>query len=499
MKQEIDVSIRQLPLTAQDFYRLAQTFHTHGNFVFLDSRMTESRFGRYSYLSFEPFAVARVLGSTTSIEWWPGQREVRNGNAFAILRDVFKPYTANPKRLSPVAKECFVGGGVGYLGYQLRHQVEELPSHAVDDLGIPHAVLGLYNFAIILNHRKQQVLLAHFNPGTQCAYPDMPPLEAMLCDAAKNSIEPGEEPRHPKQTGPCAASLSRASYLDAVRRIKEYILAGDIYQANLTQRFSLGLGGRTPWSLYCNLLRINPAPFAAYMDFGDVQVLSSSPERFLSVEGRRVETRPIKGTIRRGVSPEEDRQMREWLSNSEKNRAELAMIIDLMRNDISRACTFGSVRVLAFPEIETYSSLHHLVSTVEGWLEDDKDIFDLLMATFPGGSITGAPKIRAMEIIDELEPVERGVYTGSIGYIGVNGLSDLNIAIRTIVVANGMAHLNAGGGIVMDSDPEDEYAESLLKARNLFLAMGIGQGDIDLRADQEAENAQCADGCGRRP
>jgi para-aminobenzoate synthetase component 1 len=488
MHKEIEVNIRTLPLVADDFYRLAHNFHRERNFVFLDSRLAQSRFSRCSYLSFEPFAVARVLGLSTSVEWRAGQVDVLRGNAFDSLRRLLGPFQADPNRLPPKAREYFIGGAAGYLSYQLRHQVEDLPSRAVDDMGIPHAVVGLFNFSVILNQRENQVLLAHFHPGVECAYPDVHTLEAALLKAAKQNIEPVEAGRLVEPAGCCVASLSRMSYLDAVRRIKEYILAGDIYQANFSQRFSVRLAEHSPWRLYCNLMRLNPAPFAAYLDFNDLQVLSSSPERFLQVDGRRVETRPIKGTIRRGSCPEEDRELRAWLYKSEKNRAELAMIVDLMRNDIGRVCEFGSVRVLAFPEIETYSSVHHLVSTVEGWLKEGKDIFDLLQATFPGGSITGAPKIRSMEIIDELEPVERGVYTGCIGYIGVNGLTDLNIAIRTIVLANRMAYLNAGGGIVMDSDPEDEYAESLLKARNLLLAIGAGKPtSVEINHDHLAE------------
>lgn len=482
MTKKIDVRVHELPLSDQGFLSAASILNTERNFVFLDSRMTDSKFSRCSYLAFEPFAVARVRGAITSVDWWSGRHETRRGNAFEILRDLHRPYLADPSQLPPEAREYFIGGGLGYLGYQLRHQVEDLPAHAVDDMGIPHAVIGLFNFAVILDHRRAQVFLAHFDPETECAYPMMEALEAEVLDAARRGVDRVDEQPRLHVERHCVASLSHERYLDGVRRIREYILSGDIYQANLTQRFSVNLSGQSPWELYSNLMRLNPAPFAAYLDFGDVKVMSSSPERFFSVNGRRVETRPIKGTIRRGATPEEDSDLREWLRNSEKNRAELAMIVDLMRNDIGRVCESGSVHVLAFPEIETYSSVHHLVSTVEGRLKEGNDVFDVLLATFPGGSITGAPKIRSMEVIDELEPVERGVYTGSIGYVGVNLLSDLNIAIRTIVVTKGVAYLNAGGGIVMDSDPEEEYAESLLKARNLLRALGIEEGVNVVRA-----------------
>ncbi len=472
MGKTISYAVRLLPLQGDDFYKLSHHCHSKPHFAFLDSKMTESSYSRYSCFSFAPFAVARVTGSETTVEWWSGRHEAYRGNAFDILRTVTGPFQAGWAEQPPQAREFFSGGWIGYLGYELRHQLEELPAQAQDDTGIPHALLGLYNFALVLNHRNGQVSLVHYRPNVPCACPEVETLEAELMTAASHAYDPLVEIQalSPKE---CVFSLSRERYIDAVRRIREYILAGDIYQANFTQRFSVNLSGLSPWELYNKLMQVNPAPFAAYLDFGDVKVLSSSPERFVLVEGRRVETRPIKGTIRRGATPEEDRELREWLRNSQKNRAELAMIVDLMRNDIGKVCKTGSVRVLAFPEVESYPSLHHLVSTVEGELEEGKDVYDVLKATFPGGSITGAPKIRSMEIIDELEPVTRGVYTGSIGYLGLNGVSDLNIAIRTIVVADDTAYLGAGGGIVMDSDPEDEYVESLLKARNLLLALGI--------------------------
>ncbi len=478
MGTQPSITSRRLPLGAEDFYRLARACRGRRHFAFLDSRLVESPLSRHSYVCFDPVAVARVWGQTTRLAWWSGRVEEHRGNAFAILRETLRPCLADPAGLPPQARDCFPGGFVGYLGYPLRHQVEALPATAVDDQGLPHAVLGLYNFAVVLDHRDNRVFLCHFDPQTPCAQPDAPALEAELLAAVRNAPKPADEPTGPPEAAAAVeTSLSRQAYLEAVGRIKEYILAGDIYQANLTQRFRLPLSGRRPFALYERLMRLNPAPFSAYLDCGDVQVLSSSPERFLAVAGDRVETRPIKGTVRRGETPEEDRRLREWLRHSAKNRAELAMIVDLMRNDLGRVCRTGSVRVGPFPEVETYASVHHLVATVTGRLTRGADVFDLLGATFPGGSITGAPKIRAMEIIDALEPVERGIYTGSIGYIGVNGLSDVNIAIRTIVVAGGLASLNAGGGIVMDSDPEDEYAESLLKARNLLRALGLDRED----------------------
>jgi para-aminobenzoate synthetase component 1 len=266
------------------------------------------------------------------------------------------------------------------------------------------------------------------------------------------------------------SNFTRRGYLEAVRRVKEYILAGDIYQANLSQRFQAPLREH-PWMLYRRLRRLNAAPFSAYFNLVQAQVCSSSPERFLRGDGVRVETRPIKGTRPRSPDPGEDRRLAEELAASPKDRAELSMIVDLERNDLGRVCSYGSVRVEEHAVIEHYATVHHLVSTVTGELHEGKDVVDLLRASFPGGSITGAPKIRAMEIIDELEPHARSVYTGSIGYLGYDGGFDLNVAIRTVIVKGNTAYFQVGGGIVADSVPEDEYQETLDKGKAIFQAL----------------------------
>jgi len=259
--------------------------------------------------------------------------------------------------------------------------------------------------------------------------------------------------------------------LDAVARVIEYVYAGDIFQANLSQRLEAPLAG-TPFELYRRLRQRNPAPFAAYLAFGDVVVVSSSPERFLCVDaGRRVETRPIKGTRPRGVGPEHDAALALALAESDKDRAENVMIVDLLRNDLSRVCQPGTVRVPELFALEHYQTVHHLVSTVVGELAPELDALDLLRAAFPGGSITGAPKVRAMQIIAELEPTQRGVYCGSIGYLSATGALDSSIVIRTYLVVGRDVYFQVGGGIVADSDPEQEYRETLDKARGLIAAL----------------------------
>jgi para-aminobenzoate synthetase component I len=265
------------------------------------------------------------------------------------------------------------------------------------------------------------------------------------------------------------STFTHRGYLDAVARVREYIVAGDIFQANLSQRFQAPLA-QSPFDLYGKLRQRNPAPFAAYLDFGEVVVLSASPERFLLLEenGRQVETRPIKGTRPRGLGPMHDAALGRALAESEKDRAENVMIVDLLRNDLSRVCRPGTVRVPELFALEQHPTVHHLVSTVVGELEPGADAVALLRATFPGGSITGAPKVRAMEIIAELEPTRRGIYCGSVGYLSTSGAMDTSIVIRTYVALEGQVYFQAGGGIVADSDPELEYRETLDKARALI-------------------------------
>ncbi|MBI4837693.1 MAG: anthranilate synthase component I family protein, partial [Nitrospirae bacterium] len=262
--------------------------------------------------------------------------------------------------------------------------------------------------------------------------------------------------------------MGKERYMDIVRKAKEYIKAGDIFQANLSQRVSADIGDITPWQIYLQLKEINPSPFAGYLNMGDYHIVSSSPERLLRVQGNTVETRPIAGTRPRGADAGGDKKMRTELLLNEKERAEHLMLIDLERNDLGRISDYGSVFVDEFMVTEDYSHVIHIVSNVSGAIAKGKDCFDAIRAAFPGGTITGVPKVRCMEIIDELEPVARGPYTGSFGYIGFNGTMDLNIIIRTFVIKKNIAYVQAGAGIVADSDPEKEYYESLKKAEALI-------------------------------
>ena len=268
------------------------------------------------------------------------------------------------------------------------------------------------------------------------------------------------------------SNFTSEAYIGTVDRVRKYIAAGDVFQVNLSQRFETKLT-ISPYELYQRLRKVNPAPFASYLNFDGITIVSASPERFLKVQGDLVETRPIKGTRPRGKDPVEDERLAHELVHSIKDRAENIMIVDLERSDLGRVCRYGTVKVTELAILETFPTVFHLTSTIVGRLRQEATSIDLLKATFPGGSITGAPKVRAMEIIDELEPTRRSVYTGSIGYLGFNGDLDINIVIRTCLIKNGKAYFQVGGGIVYDSDPEGEYLETLDKARGLIQALQL--------------------------
>ena len=305
--------------------------------------------------------------------------------------------------------------------------------------------------------------------------------------ALRSRLQQPPSPRGGLAAEALVANMTRGEYLASVERALRYVRAGDIYQVNFAQRFSTPLRG-DGLDAYLALREASPAPFAAYLDtrgaFGGVEVMSSSPERFLLLDGDTVETRPIKGTRPRGRTPAEDAALAGELQQSRKDRAEHVMIVDLERNDLGRIARPGSVEVTEFAALETYRQVHHLTSTVRAQRRTGVSLEETLRATFPGGSITGAPKVRAMEIIDELEPTVRGAYTGAIGYVSAHGRMDLNIAIRTMTLANGVAHLHVGGAIVHDSDPEQEYAETLHKARGMARALGVTLPDEVAAGDE---------------
>ncbi|MFH1593499.1 MAG: aminodeoxychorismate synthase component I [Candidatus Omnitrophota bacterium] len=449
---------------------------------FLDSALAKNTLGRYSFIGAEPFLVFRSKKDRIVLDWIK-RREVIKGNPFSALKGLLKQFRMDPEKRFPFP---FVGGGVGYFSYDLKDFNETLPDMATDDLGMPGCIFSFYDCILIFDHSKEEYFIASSGfpeTGRKRLYRQRARLENL-----KNRIHAGiAHGGRPGSSGvvpgrdlsssaiKLKANFTRDSFIRAIGKAKEYIKAGDIYQVNLSQRFNAKLDA-DPFELYKVLRSVNPAPFAAFLNFGGTKIVSASPERFLKKDGKYLETRPIKGTRPRGNNDLEDLKLKKELTLSVKDRAENLMIIDLERNDLGRICKYGSVHVSKFMTCEKYATVFHLVSTVEGELRDGVDSIDCLVNCFPGGSITGAPKIRSMEIIEELEPVKRGVYTGSIGYIGFNDNMDTSIAIRTIVVKGRDAYFQVGGGIVYDSDPEKEYQETLDKAKALIHAISVIKG-----------------------
>jgi len=478
--------------------------------LFLDSATAGTRLGRYSFLTADPVAV--VVSKDARPEIHPSVRlqadpaRIGNGDALAQVAALLDPHrTEAIEGLPP-----FQGGAAGYLAYDWGRVLERLPLNRHDDLALPDAVLGIYDWVIAWDHRASRAwLISTGIPETDDAarsrraqdraaeviarlssrapLPGVPHGEAPHKGAPYDNVgrpfegasDPNPAPAFPVEGGwwdprlDVRSSFTYAGYLDAVRRVREYILAGDIFQTNLSQRFEAPLD-ESPWQLYVRMRVRNAAPFAAFFETPEVSVVSASPERFLRVDDTgHVETRPIKGTMPRGFGPEHDGALGQALSESAKDRAENLMIVDLMRNDLSRVCRPGTVRVPELFALEHYATVHHLVSTVVGQLAPGYNALDLLRAAFPGGSITGAPKVRAMEIIAELEPSQRSVYCGSLGYWSVTGALDTSIAIRTVIApaGRGRVYFSAGGGIVADSEPEQEYRETLHKARGMIDAL----------------------------
>jgi para-aminobenzoate synthetase component 1 len=479
--------VARLP-TYPDAAEVAEHFADLPWLLLLDSTADPERTGRYSFLSADPFAVIRGNGAASA------RLDVTTGAWHAVPEE---PLAATRAALAPFASEPvaglppFQGGAAGYIGYDYGAVLERLPSPRYDDLPIPDVCLGLYDWVIAWDHHERAAWIVstglpwHGPTRARRAEERLAVVQdrlARLDKPAAASTAPGTDmqpaspaaaPSYPvlgvegAEQIELRSTFTHRGYLTAVSRVREYILAGDIFQANLSQRFQ-GPLAEPSFQLYQRLRQMNPAAFGAFLDFGGMQVLSVSPERFLRLEGRAVETRPIKGTRPRGLGPMHDALLGRVLSESDKDRAENVMIVDLLRNDLSRVCLPRTVRVPELFALEQHPTVHHLVSTVVGELEPGVDVFDLLRATFPGGSITGAPKVRAMEIIAELEPTRRKVYCGSLGYLSVSGAMDTSIAIRTAVAIGAQVYFQAGGGIVADSDPESEYHETLDKARGII-------------------------------
>ena len=454
MMQAMNILIQPIayscPLT------VLSSFQKEKGTIFLGSGLQHPDFGRYSYVAMDPFDFYSLKDSPKE-------------NISAKLKSWLTTYA------QPLIPDLppFQGGIAGAFAYEFYRYIEDVNIHTVDDMGVPDMAVGLYDVVVSFDHlQKKAWIISTGFPETEPKAREARARERLdyfmnrLCEGASHEV--------PVINAHITSNFTQPEYEAAVQTVIDYILAGDIFEANLSQRFQAKLPEDfSAFDCFAQLYRTNPAPFAAYMNLGDTQILSISPERFVRLSQGQVETRPIKGTCRRGTTPEEDIALAEALKQSEKDNAENIMIVDLLRNDLSKVCEDHSVEVTQLCGVETYANVHHLVSVIKGKLSFNKDAIDLLWALFPGGSITGAPKIRAMQIIAQMEKINRGIYCGSIGYIGFNGEMDTSIAIRTATVKNGRMYFQAGGAIVSDSDPRSEYEETLTKSsgfRKLFAA-----------------------------
>ncbi|MCS6830095.1 MAG: aminodeoxychorismate synthase component I [Armatimonadota bacterium] len=449
--------------------------------VVLDSAKEPSPAGRYPLARYcivaqEPFGIleGRVDGA-----WWhsSGSSQFIAGNPLQLLQVFLKKYP-----LPPVDYPApLPAGAIGFLNYRLKALVEPCPNRLPAPNSLPLYWFGFYDAIAAIDLRRREVVLMStgFPEEGDARVRRAQQRLQQLIERWQNVLStPCSAPVPAFRCGEAQAYWSRREYIQAHQRIKSYIAAGDVYQVNLAQMFRASFEG-SPAGLFLRARTISPVPFGAYLQANDFAVISLSPERFLYVcpLSRRIQTRPIKGTRARGRNSSEDLRYADDLLHSPKDRAEHVMIVDLERNDLGRVAQTGTVQVTEFMALEGFAQVYHLTSTVEATLRAEVDVATLLGAVFPGGSITGAPKIRAMQIIEEVEPVAREVYTGSIGYIGFHGGIDLNIAIRTAVVRNGKLTFYAGGGIVADSDAEQEYEETLVKATGWLQAIRSGEGD----------------------
>ena len=451
---------------------LARRLCGHPGLVLLRSGLVGSPQARCSFVAARPFLTLRTKASRCELTTVTGERHVQFGNPWQVMASLMARY----ELLDEVDMPFPLGGCFGYWGYELKNFVEpRLGRRADDDLELPDCHVGFHDSLVVFDHwlGKTWILSTGLCPdgSRDEARADQAVAWWQQHLGAPAQPAPALLPHPAAGPAPAVSTFSRAGFLEAVRRAQDYIRAGHIYQVNLAQRLTLPDAGGG-WDFFEKLAAVSPAPFAAFLDCGEFQVASSSPEMFLRLSGSHVSTRPIKGTRPRAADPTRDAQLTYELQTSPKEMAELVMITDLLRNDLGRVCEFGSVQVPELVRLERYPQVQHLVSTVEGRLRPNVTHFEALARCFPGGSITGAPKIRAMEIIDELEPVTRGPYTGSIGYLGFNRESQLNIAIRTAVCLPGAVHFHAGAGIVADSVPEAEHEETLAKAAGFLAAAG---------------------------
>ncbi len=438
----------QSELNPFDIYTI---FKDEKHTVILDSGMDHNNLGRYSFIGVNPFIVVKGRKDQCFVN-----EEEHKGDIFQLLSKLLDKYKAENNTDIP-----FIGGCIGYFSYDLGLELENISSNSLEDLIIPHFYFVFYDNLIICDNSNNKKYIS------ACGILNKADLSIAAVEELimKSSSVIYEDITKSKAT--FSSNFSKEEYIATVSKVKEYIRSGDIYITNLTQRFTASTQ-KDSYSIYKDLRKINPAPFSAFMRLQDFDIISSSPERFLKITNKIVETRPIKGTSPRGATPKEDEANKRMLLNSDKDKAELLMIVDLERNDLSKVCKPHTVKVTELFALEEYSTVFHLVSTVVGELRNEIDSVQCLKACFPGGSITGTPKIRAMEIIDELERLKRTAYTGCMGYFSFDGNADFNIIIRTMIKKYDNIYFGVGGGITWDSDEAAEYQETLDKAKALM-------------------------------
>lgn len=441
--------------------KIYEIFKDEIDSAFLDSSMVEDKLGEFSFIGLNPFKSVRLEKHKVYING----RETKE-DIFKVLKRITDKYKFKNNTEIP-----FISGGIGYLSYDFGRTFEKFSDTAKEEVDIPFCIFNFYDNLIIFDHIRHKKYISSLGILEEEEESVKKILEKIQeYELKENHKEEHIEINHNYRIEEFTSNFTREEYEETVEKVRKYIEEGHIYITNLTQRF-LKKVKEEPYNIYKKLRFLSPAPFAAYLNYEDFKILSSSPERFIKIEDKIVQTRPIKGTRPRGKTREEDENNKEELKNSEKDRSELLMIVDLERNDLSKVCTEHSVKVAELFEIEEYSTVFHLVSTIKGRLKEDKDCIDCIKATFPGGSITGAPKIRSMEIIEELEGLKRNIYTGAIGYIGFDGNCDFNIIIRTILYKDNIAYFGVGGGITYESEKEFEFEETLHKAKAIMKAL----------------------------
>lgn len=445
--REINFKIKELKKNLNPFY-VYNIFKDELNSVFLDSSKEDENLSKFSFIGINPFCNFTYKNGNGYINGG----EIQEKDPFIVLDKLVNKYKINYDSSIP-----FVAGAIGYFSYDIGRTIELLPSTAKKELEIPDAIFNFYNNLIIFDLQNKKTFISSLGMGEE-----IEDIEEKLKDYKEIS-----EPNIVESNNKFISNFEKEDYEKEISKLREYIRSGDVYIANMTRQVWC-YNKENSFSIYEKLRSINKAPFSVYMNFKDFQVISSSPERFLYVKDGIVHTRPIKGTRARGKNSLEDMKNRKALENSEKDKAELLMIIDLERNDLSKVCKPNSVKVTELFKIEEYATVFHLVSTIEGELEDGVSAVKCIRECFPGGSITGAPKIRAMEIIEELEKIRRNLYTGSIGYFDLRGNCDFNIVIRTIIKKDDKAYFGVGGGITWDSKEEDEWFETIDKGKALM-------------------------------